>query len=148
LILRALQQRWFTSGVCAIAVIGLVGCGDGDSTPSNDLVTFEWSGGIAGFADRVTIYRDGQAVSEPTAGEGRARHFKLSSPDLRRLKSLLAAADLSSLKSDYSDGTDPDELHFTIAASGYTVETEQSALPRQLAALTGFLLRLGAESTR
>jgi hypothetical protein len=143
-----LQRRLFVSGVCVIAVIGLLGCGDGDSTPSNDLVTFEWSGGIAGYADRLTIYRDGQAVSEPTAGEGPERRFNLSSSELRRLRSLLVAADLPSLQSDYSDGTDPDELQFTFAGSGYTIEADQSGLPRQLAPLTGFLFHLGAESTR
>jgi hypothetical protein len=138
-----LPQRLFAGGVCTIAVISLIGCGEGDSPPSNALVSFERSGGLAGFADRLTIYRDGEAVSEPTAGERRERHFKLSSSELRHLKSLLAGADLPSLKSAYSDGTDPDELHFTIAVSGYTVETEQSALPRQLVPLTGFLFRLG-----
>jgi hypothetical protein len=136
------QATRLFAGAFVLLSMSLVGCGHDDSPPSSDLVVFDLSGGIAGYADRLTINRDGRAVITPLAGEARTRHLKLSPPKLRRLKSLIADADLPSLKSDYSDGAAPDELEFTIAASGSAVKAEQSAVPRQLEPLTGFLTRL------
>lgn len=144
---RGPRIRWFAVGfvLTSMSLFALGACGEGGAAPSNALVTFEISGGIVGFADHLSIRKDGQVELIRTAVQDESRTFRLSSSELRRLRSLLQQTDFGSLQSEYSSSGVADEIHYAITYSERTIEADGSAIPEGLGPLVGFLSKLDAE---
>ena len=114
------------------AVIAIVlaasGCGtDAGEPPARGDIGFARFGGIAGASERLTISADGRARFAVGRRDARPVRFELSSEELSRLRSVLAAADLGSLKSD----TEPTccDMFTTVVAYGGEKATGESEFP-------------------
>jgi hypothetical protein len=126
----------------ALLLAFLAGCsnGEGGTTiseppapgPSDTIVVFERSGGLAGVHQRLDVRPDGAARLETGVSDVQVRRFRLSKGELDRLRAARERVDFASLERRYEpDQTIYDGVASTIRADGYevTVLTEGGPPP-------------------
>jgi hypothetical protein len=132
------MRAFVALGAVLCVVLVAVGCG-AEGSPEAPLLMVEMSGGIAGVDGEFTFKKDGTATF--VTGSAQPVRFRLSSVELTRLKSLIVAADLPTLRSSYMAPHTHDRLHFLITASGKTVDADTPSLPSQLRPVAKFVVR-------
>ncbi|MCU0632243.1 MAG: hypothetical protein MUC66_04615 [Methanolinea sp.] len=158
-ILPAPEKRRFPRAGLSVILILLAflivaGCSE-DTTPAGEkpqppgvLVEYTRTGGIAGFADHLVVFSDGQVVYSTREGSGA---FLLSPGDLDLLRGLIRDADIPNLKDEYP-ALVPGADYFTyiLVIGNRTITTETTGVPASLtpviSTLDGMLSGRGASS--
>jgi hypothetical protein len=104
-------------------------------SPGSVLVTYQRSGGIFGFDDRLTIYDGGRCELQRRLVK---QEFTLQPNQLARLKDLFERANFFSLQDEYLEPlvvSDSIQLTITYQSMGekHTVRTESFTIPDALA---------------
>jgi hypothetical protein len=131
------------------AAVLLSGCGSGydDMTappreprvpgPTDTLVVYERSGGVAGIRERLAVRPDGAARLETGGAKLEVQRFDLDPAELEGLRAAVDAVDFAQLEPRYGEEPPPpDTFATTVAAEGRTVavlhEGDPSAELRRL----------------
>jgi len=130
---RASRRTTLLLAVAALAA-SILGCtpitaGKLD-TPSKAavLVTYDRTGGFAGFDDHLVLQEDGRASVRRRGGEG---EIALDEKRLAKVRVTLDGLDFSALRDEYR-GEGADLFTYTIAAKGRTITCMDSAVPPAL----------------
>jgi len=130
---RASRRTTLLLAVAALAA-SILGCtpitaGKLD-TPSKAavLVTYDRTGGFAGFDDHLVLQEDGRASVRRRGGEG---EIALDEKRLAKVRNTLDGLDFSALRDEYR-GEGADLFTYTIAAKGRTITCMDSAVPPAL----------------
>jgi hypothetical protein len=128
-----------------LLTVAAIGCGGEERStttdesrvpgPSDNLVVYERTGGVAGIQERVLVRPDGAVrVETGPPSDRQVRRFDLKPGELDDLRGAVAQADFPGLDSQY--GTDPppnDAFERSITADGRTVRVLHGAkLPEGL----------------
>ena len=118
--------------ILATAALTAAGCGSGDGGttiseprvpgPTDTLVVYKRTGGIAGVQERLYVRPDGAARIEVGGFKPKATRFRLDPAELSRLRDARDAVDFAKLKPRYGDAYRvADGFETTVAADGRTV---------------------------
>jgi hypothetical protein len=126
--------------LCALAL--LAGCGDDDaasggSAKLTEPITFELTGGDGFRDDTITVGPDGSATIVTRAGEQRA---ELTPEELARVAA--QADELAGAESAVTRPPQPDMVSYRFTTGGREVETDDPAMPDELAPLIGTFVAL------
>ena len=137
---RSIDRRFSRRNGCAIEDWNRVAPLLGEARPPAppvppatrpELVEYRRSGGIAGFDDRLTVYRDGSATLERVRGS--SGRYRVGAEDLRALEQALEAARFPELRPEYLPDTPiADGFGHTITYRGRTVRTADGGVPARL----------------
>ena len=114
-----------------VVVLATAGCGpDRDGPSSRGPIEFARFGGIGGSSERLTISADGEARFAVGRRDAKPVRFEVPDDELRRLRAVLTAADLGSLKSD----TEPTccDMYTVVVGYGGEKATGESEFPEGL----------------
>jgi len=108
-----------------------------DNTPSYELpqptellLEYQRTGGIAGVSDHRVVVSDGQGVYSTRQGSGA---YILSPGDLDILRGLIRDADIPSLKDEYpAPQPGADYFTYTLVVGNRTITTETTGIPEPL----------------
>jgi hypothetical protein len=120
--------------LCGLAL--LAGCGDDEEAPAaggaalTGPITFALSGGDAFRDDRITVEADGGATVETREGEQRA---ELTADELAQVGAEAEA--LAGAESAVTRPPEPDMVSYRFTYGGRAVETDDPAMPEDLAPL-------------
>jgi hypothetical protein len=131
------MRRW--TGICAILVVStlvLTGCVGVKTQPvprpaaPTLFVDYQRTGGIAGVNDRLVIFDNGvMLVSSRTT----SLEIMLNQSDLEGLSGIFTKAKFSELEGNYTSRRgSADLLQYSISYRGWTVNTEDTAVPASL----------------
>jgi len=114
--------------VMVTAALLLAGCAK--AGPSETLVEYNRTGGIAGFNDRLVIQANGQAT---LTRRDQSSEFVLDRDTLTRLQALLDDAQFTQLDAEYRpSGSGADLFTYVITYRGHTVRSMDTAVPEAL----------------
>jgi hypothetical protein len=135
-------MRFLAPIIATVAVLIASGCSsdDGGTTiteprvpgPTDTLVVYELTGGIAGIHERLDVRPDGAARIESGFGKVEVKRFKLTASELDGLRAARERVDFTKLEKQYGpDQPVADGVAETITADGYevTVLTEGDPPP-------------------
>jgi len=147
--LNDMRPRRATTILLASLALIAAGCGDDDdggdppavanggSGQLADAITFELTGGDAFRDDEITVQADGSARIETRAGEQTA---ELTPEELSQLGA--QAEELAAAETAVTDPPQPDALSYRFTYRGRQVETDDGAMPQELAPLIGTFIEL------
>jgi hypothetical protein len=126
---------------CAGIISGCVGI----SETSPLLVTYQRTGGIAGFSDNLAIYENGSVMVTENGVPG---HCMLDDTSIEGLRMIFSQANFPALADNYPAPTPgADYFRYTITYQGKTVTTETTGAPPALepviTILDGLVTRCG-----
>jgi hypothetical protein len=137
---------FFTFNIFATAIIisTIFSC-----MPNTTLVTYQRTGGIAGFNDRLVIDENGHCLLQR---KSTTTEFDLASEDSTRLRQLFKEADFFNLNSQYlpeNIGADRFEyiITYRIADREHTVRTMDGAVPAALEPVLSQLNQIISDNT-
>jgi hypothetical protein len=127
------MRRLVLTTLASMALIGCGGSGD-DGTgetrvpgPTDTLVVYARSGGIAGVRERLAVRPDGAARVERG---GRARRVQLTAAELQRVRDAANAVDPDRLESRYGPEPPPaDGFVMAVTAGGRTSQVVSGGTP-------------------
>lgn len=123
-----MKGRVMAIGVMVTVALLLAGCAR--PGPTETLVEYSRSGGIAGFDDHLVIRADGQAT---LTRRGQSSEFALDRDTLVRLQALLDDAQFTRLDGEYLPSSSGADLFtYVIAYRDHTVRTMDTAVPEAL----------------
>ncbi|HZD44419.1 MAG TPA: hypothetical protein VE134_10225 [Methanomicrobiales archaeon] len=113
-----------------MAVLAVVASGCITNPPSEVLVSYNRTGGIAGFDDHLVIYENGTSVISRTTVEGT---FVLNKNSLSMLEKELVASNFTSLNESYpASSSGADYMTYEITYKNYTVKAVDTGVPDAL----------------
>jgi len=137
--------RVFLFYIALIIFAGMIsGCVEMSET-SPLLVSYQRTGGIAGFSDDLSIFENGSVVVTRNGGTG---HCMLDDAGMKGLRMIFIQADFPALGDKYPAPTPgADYFRYTVTYQGKTVTTETTGVPPALepviTTLDGLVTRCG-----
>jgi hypothetical protein len=133
---------FFIALICCTGVIS--GCVQMSET-SPLLVSYQRTGGIAGFSDDLSIYENGSVMVTRNGGSG---HCMLDDASMEGLRMIFIQADFAGLADNYpAPNQGADYFRYTVTYQGKTVTTETTGVPPSLepviTMLDGLVTRCG-----
>src|SRR5215212_5191420 len=105
------MRRMATILAAAVAIAAATGCGDGDGDsttteprvpgPTDTIVVYERTGGIAGMHERLAVRPDGAARIDASGPDTKVARFKLTASELDGLRAARDKVDFATLKRTY-----------------------------------------------
>ena len=135
-----MYRRIFLIATALLITLISSSCASQDAPTNGDkiMLTYQRSGGIAGFLDELTIYYNGRTEAKRIGSEA---EFTLTNTELEGLKTLIEQANFLKLNANYLPGSpiaDAFEYaitYYTQDGERHTVKTMTTAIPDVLGPL-------------
>jgi hypothetical protein len=142
---RSWVRFLFILGALILTTGMVCGCVGIPGTSSPLLVSYQRTGGIAGFSDHLSIYENGSVAVTRNGGVG---HCVLDRGTIEGMKTMFIQADFPALADDYpAPSPGADYFRYAITYQGKIVTTETTGVPPALepiiTALDGMVARCG-----
>jgi hypothetical protein len=151
------MKKWLVViGLFFVALIMVSGCLGSKTPPVSRppapaiLVDYYWTGGFAGFNDRLVVFDNGVAV---ISGKNINYEIELNQSDIDRISQIFNKSQFSMLEGNYSARHGSvDLIKYSISYHGKMVTAEDTAIPPSLQSIIDELnrvltLRAGVEPT-